>query len=73
MVHKSRMSVAQRRQLRMENRKKEGCAMRGYESFHMLPAGSSTIEQVRMSSGGINGYADYVHERNIGCEQLSSC
>ena len=32
-------------------------ASRGYETFYMLPAGSATIEQVRMSSAGIDGYA----------------
>ena len=74
-LHKTRMSVAQRRQLRLANRKtKQVCAVRGYEAFHMLPAGSATTAQVRMSSGGINGYVEYDHRRNLDCDHsVSKC
>ena len=72
MAQKARMSVAQRRQLRIANRHKQGCAMRGYETFHMLPAKSATIAQVRMSSGGMSCYADYDHVSSMECKQLGS-
>ena len=67
-VHKVRMSVAQRRQLRMAKRKKQEWAVRGYEAFHMLPVGSATIAQVRMSSAGISGYTDYDHGSSLDCK-----
>jgi hypothetical protein len=34
-------------------------ALRGYEAFYKLPAGSATVEQVANSSAGISGYAEY--------------
>ena len=67
-VHKVRMNAAQRRQLRMAKRKTQDLAVRGYEAFHMLPVGSATIAQVRMSSAGICGYADYDHGSSLECK-----
>ena len=35
-------------------------ATRGYETFHKLPAGTATTEQVENTSAGIQGFANYM-------------
>ena len=55
-VHKARMSAKDRRQTKATEGKNQKQAIRGYEIFHMLPVGSTAIDQVRMSSAGIGGY-----------------
>ena len=51
------MSVAAGRNSRRHHHTRQVNAIRAYDVFHMLPTGSATIEQVRLSSGGVNGYA----------------
>ena len=42
---------------RSEELRRNEMAQRAYEAFHQLPGGSCTLEQVRSSAAGIEGWA----------------
>ena len=75
-VHKARKSVAQKRRCRAKKLKSDRQAsvqlelrgleaIRGYETFHRLPVGSATLQQVMLSSAGIEGFADYAKRLDV--------
>jgi hypothetical protein len=82
-VHKARMSIAQKRRCRAKKLKigrqasarlelRELDAIRGYEAFHQLPVGSATLQQVTLSSAGIEGFADYAKSLDVVSADVNS-
>ena len=58
-MHKKKMSAADRRQQRQQYKQLQLQSLDGYERFFDLPAKSATIEQVKTSSAGIQGFAAF--------------
>ena len=47
-------------------------ALKGYETFHKVPQGTATVEQVESSSAGIEGFARYMDAEMKNLEALES-